>query len=181
MTVAVLNSYSSKQRFVFTHQYGVHALVFANHLDHAMEEYGEYLLAYHPGLIVPLYGDEHKRMLAEAAEKKGLRFESMDDDKKMALCEEVESDYTYTESGLIVSHEWCLALENPDRGSLKAFIEEHGGALPPPEPYPGWHVDNNGCVCLMQTSLRTVCNVRVLPTSPRVKTAVNCLGCIGAT
>lgn len=107
-----------------------HLMAYANSLDDALEECGEWLAKHAPGLIMAAWGEEHSALVKEACEEAGLTYPppsdvcaDMDHHYQDAQ-QSAESDLTYTESGYLTSHEWGITLEDPTRSEIKAFIAE---------------------------------------------------------
>ena len=100
----------------------LHLLVYELSLDAALEDAALWLSEHAPGYIMEHYGAEHCELIAEAAKDAGLTFDewsklSCGDGRKNSIVESAEADLTYTESGLIASHEWQVT-DNPSRDDL---------------------------------------------------------------
>lgn len=107
--------------------------VYADSLEAALEECAEWLAEYAPGHIMEHGSEEHRDLLREACEERGildgdLDFESED---VMAAVEAAEADLTYTESGFLTSYEWGICMEDVTAADLYAFIrgDTHGRVM----------------------------------------------------
>lgn len=99
--------------------------VYADDLEDALERCAEWLAKYTPGLIMERYGDEHKELLKEVCDEIGLPFPPPNDanlEPYWRAEETANADMTETESGLIASWEWGVALEDPDAETLYRYI-----------------------------------------------------------
>lgn len=101
-------------------------LVYTDSWEDAIKECAAWLAEHAPGHIMAHSSDEHIALIKEACEDAGTTYEQAmaDDDLMMRICESAETDLTYTESGFLTSHEYGIALENPDTETLYQFI--HG-------------------------------------------------------
>jgi hypothetical protein len=101
-------------------------MVWANDLDSALEEAAEWLSEKAPGLIMKEWSDEHKDLIREVCEERGISFpegfQAMDMETQWDIAEQAEADLTRTESGFLTSYEWGLDLEDPTRAELDAFL-----------------------------------------------------------
>lgn len=101
-------------------------LVFANGLEDALEEAAGWLADNAPGHIMEDWGDEHKALVREVCAEQEIAFpegfEALENEEQWAIAEQAEADLTRTESGFLTSYEWGIALEAPDRKTLKAFL-----------------------------------------------------------
>lgn len=109
----------TRHRFVLS--FGAHApthlMVYANSLDDALEECGEWLLEHEPGHF---HDPDYSGVATEKACTQCIPNEVFCDD-----CQQVAvTDMTYTESGWLLSWEWSITLEDPSRAEIKAFISE---------------------------------------------------------
>jgi hypothetical protein len=119
----------TRQRFVFW--FGACAptfvLAYGNGVESALEAAAEWLAENTPGHIVPLHGDEHAELMAEACAEMGLPWPMPDDadpDPYWQAEEKATADLTYTESGYLTSYEWGIALDNPEPGEISAFAHD---------------------------------------------------------
>jgi len=105
-------------------------MVWSNDLGAALETAAEWLAKYAPGHVMAEWSDEHRELISEVCEGKGIAFpegfETLDDDAKWAITDEAEADLTRTESGLLTSYEWGISLEDPTRAELDAFLYPPG-------------------------------------------------------
>jgi hypothetical protein len=105
-------------------------MVCADSLDDAIEIAAEHLAAYAPGHVMKMWGDEHKGLIKDVCEEKGIAFpdgfEALEDEVKNAICDEAEADLTRTESGFLTSYEWGVSLEDPTRAELDDFLYPAG-------------------------------------------------------
>jgi hypothetical protein len=101
-------------------------MVWANSLDDALEEAAEWLAENAPGNIMKDWEEEHKALVSEVCEERGITFpdgfDALPDEAKWAICDEAESDLTRTESGFLTSYEWGIDLEDPSRADLDTFL-----------------------------------------------------------
>lgn len=167
-----------KNSFVFTHQYHDPCLVYADSFDVALDEYSLYLTTYAPGLLIALGGEEHKKLVDDYCQNNKINIELVSDDRRYDIYDKSEEGLTRTEAGFLVSHEWGIAFENPQRRELKKYVEAHGGSRAPRRLWPGWRVANNGLICEIRHSHLTECGDHLSPTVERVYTKVTCLGCL---
>lgn len=136
MAIELINPgerYFARHRFVLWFgAYGLtYVLVYANGLDGAIEEAAEFLAEHAPGHVMREWSDEHKDLIREVCEERGIAFpegfEALEDDDKWAICETAEADLTRTESGFLTSYEWGIVAEDPDRAELLALARDRGG------------------------------------------------------
>jgi hypothetical protein len=100
-------------------------MVWANSLDDAIEIAAEWLADHAPGNLIPIWGEEHKGLIAEACSDRGVdfaTFDGLDDDAKSAITTDAEADLSMTESGFLTAYEWGIDMEDPTRAQLDAFL-----------------------------------------------------------
>lgn len=134
-SVVLVNTWDqswTRHRYVLSFgAYGsTNLMVWANDLDSAIEESAEYLAKHAPGHVMREWSDEHKDLVKEVCEERGVQwpegFEALEDEQKGEICEQAEADLTHTESGFLTSYEWGISLEDPSRAELDAFLYPPG-------------------------------------------------------
>lgn len=113
-----------------------HLMVYASSLDDALEECAEWLADNAPGHIMLKGNGNDKRdpeldvLMADACKEAGLawpvpssvEFNSADMQPYWDAEQDAYADLTECERGYLTSHEWTIALEDPSRSEIKAFI-----------------------------------------------------------
>ena len=89
----------------------------SGHLEDALEEAASWLAANAPGHLMPMWGDEHKKLYLEASEElfPGVAETDLDDDQRQQADDQATADLTYTESGYLTSYEWTVDEDTDDR------------------------------------------------------------------
>ena len=105
-------------------------LVWENSLDDAFETAAEWLVEHAPGHVVVMGSRDYDDLMREACEESGLEWPIppgalIDDDALAERYWQAEDaamvDSYRTEAGWI--HEWSVALEDPTRADLAAYVE----------------------------------------------------------
>lgn len=126
MTITLINPtdrHWTRSRFVLA--FGAHGdtlvMVWANHLEDALEEAIDWIVDHAPGLLCDdEVQEEFDRLRAEFPDR------SEED-----IAEEAEQDTTmFGHNGIhyIHSWEWTIVAENPSRKRVLALLKEYGGA-----------------------------------------------------
>jgi len=95
----------------------LHVFMWASSFEDALERAAEYFAEHAPGhLTAPAYD--------EAAEELGAPEDWADEEWQEQVREAAEADLTYTESGWLVSYEWCGdgPITGADLDTIKAAI-----------------------------------------------------------
>ena len=121
--------YARHSYVLFFGAYGdTHLMVWTDSLEDAIEECAAWLAEHAPGHVMREWSDEHKDLIREACQERGVEwpagFEALDDERKWEICDAAEADLTRTESGFLTSYEWGISAEDPDRADLMAMIGE---------------------------------------------------------
>lgn len=109
-----------KQKWLFTFgAYGcTRCVVWARHLEDALEIAAEWLASEAPGLIMAHDSEELEILYEEARDNLGIECEASDEDT-WRVHDEATVDLTYTESGYLVAYEWWV--NEIDRNQMKAM------------------------------------------------------------
>lgn len=114
--LAIVNPGAAPHRWILAFgAYGwTKLLVWADSLDDALEEAGDWIEAHAPGLFC----DEAVNEAYAEARERGLSEEDAQT--------EAEVDTTSVCSGnhSLLSHEWCVVAEDPTRAEIKALLAE---------------------------------------------------------
>ncbi len=120
--------YSGMKLYGLDFEYNTHILVWARHLENALEPAAEWLEKYAPGLLVSR--EEEQRLFEEVKEE----YPDIDDDEAQ---EKATADLTYTEAGYI-GVEWGVSFDSDVHGegdelfkaALEASKEEYAETWP---------------------------------------------------
>jgi hypothetical protein len=111
---------------------GARLHVYADSLEHAIEECGDWLAEHAPGLITRPGSDEYQDLMRETCEELGLAWpmpapealpEGVTEDQYWDAEDQAFSDHTRLEAGWIPSWEWGIALEDPTVEELYAYVK----------------------------------------------------------
>lgn len=114
-------------------------MIWANGIEDAIEIAADWLATNAPGHIMAEWSDEHKDLIREVCEERGIAFpegfEALCKDARdgvsedaWQICEEAEADLTRTESGFLTSYEWGIWAEDPERSEVLELVERLGGS-----------------------------------------------------